>query len=284
MSVVKNTSKRTKFRLKSIQTFCSDEWMAGAKKKYRTVFDRAELQYVRCEVALHNLEFGGEAWSMNITLKCFETTNGLHREVCSLGNEVVVDAETDVVYVRDGWGAEETGAFWKKGNYSWEIYIDDEKIGEAAFFVNDIGRVRRSGNPYFAVQGIAFYPGDYDGWKQEHRTLLETFARQQTQYVWAEVTLRNKTDREWNYEFFFNFYDAARQLKGQVIRTGVVEHDRRDYNYTFDAGWGNNTPGSWKSDQYYFDVVFMDQLIASGSFYVGEKESKGVPALTHLID
>lgn len=284
MSVVKNLTRTTKFKLKSIQVFCSDEWMAGPKKKYRSVFDRAELEYIRCELALHNLEFGDDAWTLNVKFKCIETTNGLRKEMCSIDNTERVDPETDMIYIRDGWGHDEAGAFWKKGTYVWEVYIEDEKIGDASFVVNDIGRVCRMENPYFAVEEIRYYAGDIEGWQQESRTYMEVFNRAKTPYVWAEVTLRNKTDVAWNYELFFNFYDAARQLKGQVIRTGVIESGRRDYKYTFDVGWGNNTPGSWKCDQYYFDVVFMDQLIASGSFYIGPENKPGVPSFLNLID
>lgn len=284
MSVVTNLSRRTKFKLKSIQVFCSDEWMAGQQKKYRTVFERAELQYIRCELALHNLGFGSESWTLNVTFKCVETTNGLRREICSIDTTEKVGPETDVVYVRDGWGMEEAGAFWKKGTYTWEVYIDEEKVGDASFVINDVGLVRRRENPYFSVEEIRYYAGDYDGWKKQERTYLETFNRNTTGYVWAEVTLLNKTQSEWNYELFFNFYDATRQLKGQVIRTGLTERDKLEYKYIFDIGWGNNKPGSWKSDQYYFDVVFMDKLVASSSFFVSDHEKQGIPSLLRMIE
>ncbi len=285
MSVVKNITNRvSNFRLKSLLSYCSEEWMAGQTKKYRTVFDRAELQYIRCELALHNLELGNGVWTLKTTFRCINTTNGLRKEVCVLENSQLVARDTDVVYVRDGWGAEEQGVFWQKGDYTWEVYVEDEKIGDSSFTVNDVGLVRRMDNPYFFIKEIKFYGGDYEGWKQESRTFLEIFSRAKTQYVWAEVTVCSKTNLPWNYELFFNFYDGARQHKGQVVRTGRTEHDQREYNYTFDVGWGNATPGSWKSYQYYFDVVFMDHLIASTSFYIGEDDKAGIPSLTIMID
>ena len=284
MSVVVNFNKRTKFQLKSIRVYGSDEWMAGATKKYRSVYDRFELQWIRCELALHNLEFKGEPWTLNTVCKCFDITGGLRKEICSLDNSTTVNPEEDIVYVRDGWGSNGIGEFWREGSYCWEVYVEGEKIGEAPFKVNEVGRVSRTGNPYFRITGINFYAGDFDGWQQQNKTFLEVFKGPKTEYVWAEVSIENRTDRPWAYELFFNFYDSARQLKGQIIRTGRVETNRRNYQYTFDAGWGNKTPGSFKDELYYFDVVFMDKLIGTASFEIGTLDKPGTKGFDLIID
>ena len=43
------------------------------------------------------------------------------------------------------------------------------------------------------------------------------------------------------------------------------------------AGWGSNVKGSWKAGKYYIDVMYMDKLLATVPFELGEEEEEGVP-------
>src|SRR3954467_8264036 len=104
-----------KFKFKSLQTFCNNEWMVNSQKRYRTVFDRAEIDYVRIELALYNKLFDEQDWTAKVNLRCLDST-GKH-EFCNRQLEVTVKKEENVFYVRDGWGVETKGSFWKKGSY-----------------------------------------------------------------------------------------------------------------------------------------------------------------------
>ncbi|MGL4598153.1 MAG: AAA family ATPase, partial [Bacteroidia bacterium] len=103
--------------------------------------------------------------------------------------------------------------------------------------------------------------------------------RATTQYVWAEFRLENKLDADWEYELFFNFFDDAGQLKGQVTREGRIEKDKKGLGYIFDVGWGNDVAGSWKDDRYSIELVFMDTLIATIHFDSSTAEEEGNPDL-----
>jgi hypothetical protein len=46
-----------RYKFKSLQTFCNNEWMVNNQKRYRTVFDKIEIDYVRIELALYNKLF-----------------------------------------------------------------------------------------------------------------------------------------------------------------------------------------------------------------------------------
>jgi hypothetical protein len=39
-------------------------------------------------------------------------------ELCSLDKDIDVLKEENIVYVRDGWGNKEPGAYWMKGEYT----------------------------------------------------------------------------------------------------------------------------------------------------------------------
>ncbi|TND01575.1 MAG: ATPase AAA [Bacteroidetes bacterium] len=268
-----------KYKFKELKTYSSDEWMAGSTKKYRKVFDRMETGYVRAEFSFYNKLFDEEAWTANILLKAFEVTDNQRRELCSLDTKRDIRTDENIVYIRDGWGNPTAGAFWKKGEYLWEAYIDNELVGSQKFYINDIGKVEAKKNPYFTVDYIKLYEGDGEGWKQEKRKYIKTLNRGTTRYLWLEFRLKNITNLDWNYELFFNFFDDAGQLKGQVTREGAIVKGKKDFTYTFDAGWGNDAPGSWKDDKYSLEIVFMDTLIATVQFEAAEKEEEGIPEL-----
>lgn len=266
-----------KYKFKDLRTFSSDEWMANATKKYRKVFDKAETTYIRVEFSFYNKQFDEGDWSCNVLLKCFETTGGQKREICSLDTKRDVKMDENIVYLRDGWGNATEGAFWKKGEYAWEAYIDNELVGTTKFHINDIAKVTVENNPYFDVEYIKFYTGGFDGWEQKERKYLKKINRATTKYVWAEFKLRNKQNVDWQYELFFNFFDDAYQLKGTVTREGLIPAEKLDFRYTFDVGWGNDTPGSWKDDKYVVEIVFMDTLIAIAHFDSGTEDVEGIP-------
>ncbi|MCU0435710.1 MAG: AAA family ATPase [Bacteroidia bacterium] len=272
------TSRFYKFR--DLRSFSSDEWMVNSSKKYRKVFDRAETSYLRVEFSFFNKLFDEEAWSCTVWIKCFEMmADGTRREICNLDTKRDVKPDENIVYVRDGWGNATEGNYWKKGEYLWEAWIDDVKLGETTVHINDVGRVTPSFNPYFETAELKLFPGDFNGWEKQERTYFKTFRRDTTQYVWVEYRLKNKSNLPWHYELIFNFYDDAGQHKGQVSRNGFVPENKLDTSYVFDVGWGNDVAGSWKDEKYSVEVLFMDTLVATAIFNVGTAEEEGLPEL-----
>jgi SpoVK/Ycf46/Vps4 family AAA+-type ATPase len=268
-----------KYKAKELRTFASDEWMAGATKKYRKVFDKAETTYIRVEFSFYNKLFDEEAWSCTTTLKCFDLAEGQKKEICSLETKRDIKIDENIVYIRDGWGNASEGAYWRKGEYLWEAYIDNELVSESKFFVNDVAKVIVDSNPYFEVEYIKLYVGDFNSWEKPERRYLKKIKRETTQYVWVEAKIKNKVNVDWQYELFFNFFDDAYQLKGQVQREGKVEAGKLDFSYTFDVGWGNEVPGSWKDEKYAVEIIFMDTMIAMVEFAAGSEEEEGIPEL-----
>ena len=266
-----------KYKFKSLLTYGSDEWMANSSKKYRTVFDKAETTYIRAEFAFYNKLFDEEDWKCKVTLKAFDITNGKREELCSLDKDLEVAKYENIMYVRDGWGNKEAAAFWTKGSYTWEAYMDGALVGSQPFFVNEVGLVSAEKNPYFSVEYIKLYNGNSEGWKQEakDRVYYKTISRQDTKYLWAEIKITNLADKDWNYELFLNYYDDAGQHKAIITRNGRIESGKKDWTYTFDIGWGTDDGGSWKDDKYTIELVFMDALVAAATFDCGEKFVEG---------
>lgn len=263
------------YKLKDVKVFSSDEWMANATKKYRTVFDKMETTYLRTEFSFYNKLFDESEWSAKVTLKAFSIDGTTRKELCSIDSTITIKMDENIVYVRDGWGTPNEGTFWFKGDYIWEAYIDNEFVGSKKFFVEDVGKVTTSSNPYFSIESVKLYPGPFDGWNITNRTYYKKLNRATTPYLWVEFKLKTKTASDWNYEFFFNFYDDAGQPKGQSVRTGLIEKGKNDTVFTFDAGWGSESAGSWKDDKYTVEIVFMDTLVALVPFEMGDVAEEG---------
>ncbi|MDB5228362.1 MAG: hypothetical protein JWN78_2555 [Bacteroidota bacterium] len=92
-----------KYKFKSLQVYSSDEWMVNSSKKYRTVFDKAETSYIRCELAFFNKLFDEDEWQCKVTLKAFDITGNKREELCTLDKDMHIAKEENIVFVRDGW-------------------------------------------------------------------------------------------------------------------------------------------------------------------------------------
>ena len=277
-----------KYKFKELKVYASTEWLADNKKKYRQVFDRFETAYVYAELSFYNKLFDIDDWEIDIQLKCFSLKKG-RKEICDLTLRKKVSKYDNVVYIREGWGNKSEGAFWKKGTYYWEAWVEGEKLGSKYFYIEDAGKDILPGeNPYLDVQSIRLYEGPYDDLTEEDRIYYRSFNSDETRYVYVEILLRNlHPAKTWQCELFTKFYNDARELKGQVVRLQRVE--KRDELIRMTAGWGSNVKGSWRRDRYTAEVVFMDRLLSVAPFEVAEEFEEGVSPVwlpdrgTHII-
>jgi SpoVK/Ycf46/Vps4 family AAA+-type ATPase len=266
------TSKHFKFR--ELKVYASTEWLADNKKKYRQVFDRYETTYVYAELSFFNKLFDQEDWEVEVELKCYAMKKA-PKLLCSLPFRRKVSKYDNVMYIREGWGNKNEGAFWKKGTYYWEAWIEGEKVATKYFYVEDAGReASTDDNPYLEVQSLKLYEGPYDDVIEDERLYYRAFSSEETRYIYVEITLRNLHDtKPWHCELFTKFYNDARELKGQVVRLQRI--DKRDELIRITAGWGSNVKGSWRRDRYTAELIFMDRLLAVVPFVVGEEFEEG---------
>jgi len=94
-------SKILPFRYKDLKIYGSAEWLAGRKKKYRRVFDRAEATYVYAELSLYNKNFDVKDWDLEINLKAFALKGNRRIELCTLDVERHISKEENIIYIRD---------------------------------------------------------------------------------------------------------------------------------------------------------------------------------------
>ncbi len=268
------------YKFKTLRVFASDEWLANRSREYRSVFDRTETTYISAEIAFYNKLFDEQDWETTVTLKAFSHAEGKKKELSSQDEKRKIRLDENVVYINKGWGMATAGSFWTAGEYSWEAYIDNELIGTKRFYVEDIGRVSADDNPYFDIESIRFFTGDYNAVNNENKVYLKQISRNETQYLYAEFKFRNKVAVEWNCELFFNWYNASGLLKARIERFRKIEAGKEDEVFPFNEGWGNDIPGTWKDNHYRLEVIFMDTVIAVLHLDTGEEDEEGEVEIT----
>ncbi len=274
-----------KYKFKELKIYSSTEWLADNKKKYRQVFDRLDTTYIYAELSFYNKWFDRDFWEADIELKCYSLIKS-KKEVCNLSFKRRISKYDHLVYIREGWGNKKEGAFWKKGTYYWEAWVDGEKITSKYFYIEDAGKQEEDGsNPYVELLSLKLFEGPFDELAEDERKYYTTFCGAETRYVFAEVALKNKCiQTNWQCEVFIKFHNEARELKGQLVRLVPVKRD--DEKIIITAGWGSNVKGSWWDGLYTCEIVFMDELLGMMSFYVEEEFEEGVGHITlpHLSD
>jgi AAA+ superfamily predicted ATPase len=274
-----NPPQPTRFKHRDIKVHSSDEWMADATKKYRKVYDRYETTYIRAEFSFFNKLFDESDWEASFRLKCYHVNGSQKNELCNLEQKRVVSKDENIVYIRQSWGNAAPGAYWLRGDYQWEAYIDEVKVGETKFYVEDLGQAKEGENLYFDIESIHLFEGDSKASTLPQKKYLRTFKQTETRFVWCEFKFKNKSAKDFYTEIFFNFYNDAGQLKGSHAYMTYVNVNTANQIYTIYPGWGGDTPGRWSNDLYTMEVVFMDQLLATVPFQVATDWEEGNAAV-----
>jgi hypothetical protein len=264
-----------KYKFKELKVHSSDEWMADGTKKYRQVYDRHETTFMRVELSFYNKLFDEEEWEANVALKCFFLTGNSRSELCNLTQTRKILKEENIVYIRDAWGKADPGAYWVRGNYQWEAYIDNVKIGETKFYVEDVGVAKPGENLFFDIESIKLFEGDSQATALPQKKYLTKFSQKDTRYIWGEFTFKNKTASDYYVELIFNFANDAGQQKGRSTRLVYIQPNTAGQIFSIFPSWGSDTPGTWKNDTYTMEVLFLDNLIATVPFTVGEAFEEG---------
>lgn len=252
-----------------MKPYGSLESLYQGNRRYRSVLDEKEVNYLNVELTFYNRQFDREDWDTTVTLRAVSLLQGT--EVCKLDKPVKVSKDLQVVIVRDGWGTPDPG-FWKKGSYKWEAYIDGKLIGEVNFYITNVGLVSKNDNPFFNIQAIKLFESPYEGTSKEKRKYFNSFNATQTRYINVELTLENLLTHLSGVplEFQVAVYNDTHQLKAfMTMFRHVGSHEE---TIILETGYGTREPGFWYKDYYTLELRFMDQIVAVVGFEVGEED------------
>ncbi|MGB0521325.1 MAG: ATP-binding protein [Flammeovirgaceae bacterium] len=277
------------YKFKDLKVYGSTEWLADGKKKYRRVFEQRETSYLYLELSMYNKRYDINDWEANLQLVCYQLVGANMTEVTTQNVKLQASMQDHILYIREGWGHKSAGGFWKAGTYLWEAYfIEDssnkKKLGEITFYVEDATYANDTYKPYFSVESAALYEGSSIGVDVKERVYMTEFNCEDTRYVWVNFAFRNTLGKNWQGEFFFNFYTSSGSLKGSNAELKHVKQS--DELISITTGWGSDNKGIWFQDRYYLEIVFMDKVVAVVPFKCGSQflEGKNQLYLEHKID
>ena len=262
--------KKKEYKLKSLKVFTSPESLHQGSRKYRRVFDVSEVGYIYAELALYNKLFDeGEEWTANIVFTVFNTKT--NKEVCQYKKEVNIAENTNIAFIREGWG-NVTKTFWKKGQYRYDVTVNGDYVGSTSFYILDAGVWTVDHNPYFLFKSVKLYESPMGDFPKPNRVYLKQFKTKATKYVNAEIILVNKmlSSDFYPFEIQANIFNDSGQLKGYCEYFEIIK-DRR-LNIEFTIGYGSNKGTYWKEDNYKMEILFMDEILAVVPFTVGDNE------------
>lgn len=276
-------SKEDKFKFRELKVYSNTQSLSQDTKMYRTVFEEAEISYLYFELSLFNKLFDEEDWKTQIYIRVFRYDGSRKGDqLCEVKAERNVTKDINILNVREGWGTERMGGFWRAGSYMAEAYVDDTVVGSKVFYVQNFGLTTPGNDPCFTIQSIRLYNGTYDPVPNDRKVFLKQFAKDKTQYVWVELKITNKRKEAWQNEIFFNFYEQNGLFKSQLTQFYSVKENTQNTTITYDNGWGNNTAGSaWPAGRYSVHIMSMGVLMAVVPFEIGETEITGDPEV-HL--
>ena len=235
-----NKSKDNKnYKIKAISTYAWDRSISNLRK-HRRVYDKNEINYLSASLEFYNKLFDEEDWKTTVTFKAFTLKGDKKtKEHCSSSKEYTVTKDRNILSYEYGWGNDKHGEYWDKGDYIWEIYIDDELVGSTEFRIEDVGIVTADNNPYFFVESLKTYEAPKGDIKEADRLYLKQFDKKEARYIMAELKFKTKLDYNWLCELFFNFYDDTGLLVGvsDTFNT-ITPDDGPDQLNIITAGWG----------------------------------------------
>jgi SpoVK/Ycf46/Vps4 family AAA+-type ATPase len=261
-----------KYKFSSLRTYCSTEWMLDSTKRYRTVFDTSELTFVYVELCLFNKS--SESWKLNLRLCCHKLIEQGRETICQIEISPLIQPEQDLIYIREGWGHEDTETVWKRGDYIWEAFVDNQLLGTCAFHVEEAGVYSLEQNSYLEINSVAFFEGNDLREKNTDYHYLTKFSVYDTRYVWVEVKATNLQNRTWFCEFKFIFFNSSFHIK--AITTEIKEIKPHSETFSIYTGWGAPEVGTWPEDSYMVCVLFMDKPVALSRFEVGDYAVEGL--------
>ncbi|MBK7343381.1 MAG: AAA family ATPase [Saprospiraceae bacterium] len=271
-----HTSQESRYAFQDLKTYADTEWLADNKKRYRQVFDEAEVGYVYAELSLINKAYDSEDWDATVELKCFKADKR-SKEICHLILQRKFSSTSPVVYIREGWGNKKVGLFWKSGAYLWEAWVDGQKVGSRYFYVQSAGqRPVDIPDDYLELVSVKLYEASVEDQLEEERTYLRALDHAETRYIYLELELANLVpDASWHLELITRFFNESRELKGQVTRLMKISPEQSAIRLS--VGWGSATKGSWREGTYTAELIFMDRLVATVHIPFGLENEAGFP-------
>lgn len=260
------------YKFKYLKSYATNQTNAG-NKKFRIVFEKSELTYVAAELSFFNKLFDEKDWEVEIKFAVRKIDGDTSEIIHEDTTEVTISKEDNISNHVMGWGNQDQGVYWERGEYAWDAYIGGEYIASTTFYVEYEGTLGKYSNPYLSAVRLRTYESPSGYLEEEKRVYYKTFDEKATRFIMGEFTFENKVPRDWHLELFLKTYDDTGLLIGtsDLLLNVFPEENVDKEEFTVTAGIGSDTPDNWRKDDYTLEVVFMNTVIAVIPFIVGDE-------------
>lgn len=259
-----------KYKINDLKIFAKDEWFNygnSPSRIYRTVFTRTELHDsgLFAELSFYNKLFDEEDWSCKVRYvvdKLYQGSDEVNKHMIDDEFEHQVSKESPQELIGRGKIGD---GFWKDGEYIWKAYIDGVLVKETKFYIYNYPHPESPDNFFFELKNVSLFESSITDNQLGDKQKLIAFREDLTRFVYAQIEIRNKLPIEWQCELFLHFEKDTGDRKSFITRcqkmnTGTI---------IWTNGHGNENKNSWTKGKYELKIVFMDRLMATIPFEVG---------------
>ncbi len=264
----------TKIKPKSLFYSLTQSNIVKEYQAYRQVFYAKEMVDLYANFVFYNKMFDEEDWKDIITVKLNFRDYMITKEIKTIEVPISVSQDENIAVASFKIIENCKPDDWHPGEYFCEVVYDDEVLISDKFYIDDVHTQKFKPESFCDISSLKLFTAGSDADESdERRVYFSRFFFKSTRYIWAELEITNLLPQTWQGEFIFSFYNDIRELVGQERLIATIDHeDPKSVNIIM-AGAGSDTEITWAEDNYTIEIVFLNELIASAFFEVGDSNS-----------
>ncbi|MGN6293289.1 MAG: AAA family ATPase [Chitinophagaceae bacterium] len=259
--------------VKDIQFFSTPALLKHSPSitKYRTRFEESEVNYLYWDIELLNILYRKENSTVTLKVRCTALTT--RKEMYAGEQNISLRSSELSKLMIHSWGSD-TGGFWKADQYLWEVSLNGKVVLSKTIIIDNFGAVTESDNPYFDVSETKCFDAGRN--TKESISYLQQFKSSEATSIGVELNFKRKFVAAKNLEFILTIIEVNTgwvyaASKYDVVYPAIAAPTMAFAHFTY----GTREPGYWQRGTYLFYIRFMDVVISSGQFMVGDEAVEG---------
>ncbi len=246
----------------------SGEGVAGVE--YRRDFEKGSAGYISAQTVFKNLRLGDNEYDYSVVVGLYTFKGQL---ISAHERSIVVPPDWKYTWTSQSFGWPESGK-WDVGTYRVKVWLEGEKVGEAAFYIHDGEAAIEPGIDELEIESLAFYEGgDFfrPGITKRPGT---SFARSRARRIYWVVRARNRLHnvRAQRPNIVGYYYRPDGSLMAAAASTSVVAPEVEEVVLVEGVGW--QAAGNWEPGRYRFELEQDNRVIAERHFVVTDPLTK----------
>lgn len=236
----------------------------GEKRDYASTFPISTARFIGSQVVFENLRQGGGEFAYEVTMGLYSFDNQL---ISAHKKKMQVAADWKYTWASQSWGWPEAGR-WSVGTYRIKVWVGDEKVGEAAIYLQDDSKPLPPSVAAIAVKDLEFYEGGSFFRPGPAEQAATKFARSEVRRIYWVVRGENQLHRvrAQRPNVVGYFYRPDGTLLGEAANRFLVAPEVKDVVLVEGLGWA--TSGNWAPGRYRFELEQDHRVVAEKTFEV----------------